>query len=157
MALPQAPRATSVSQRDLPVASIVEKTFALLGDAWSTVRGTAIGFVNGGGEWAPASGANPLPVTLTGLTGTALAKSSVTMTGASATLLAADPTRKVVIVSSTKANSSAAIDISGGTAALDAGIPLEGGDTVQITGKEAQSAMTQIGTNGQKLTVYVGS
>ena len=31
------------------------------------------------------------------------------------------------------------------------------GQVLQITGKEAQSAMTQIGTVGQKLTVYVGS
>lgn len=99
----------------------------------------------------------PFPVVLTGLTGSALTRSTVTMSGASATLLAADSTRKVVIVSSTKANGDAAIDITGGTAALDAGIPLSGGDTIQITGKEAQSAMTQIGTSGQKLTIYVGS
>lgn len=99
----------------------------------------------------------PLPVVMVGLTGTALTRSTVTMTGASATLLAVDTTRKIVIVSSTKANGDAVIDITGGTCALDVGIPLSGGDTVQITGKEAQSAMTQIGTNGQKLTVYVGS
>lgn len=105
----------------------------------------------------PVSEERPLPVTLTGLTGTALTRSTVTMTGASAPLVAADSTRRIVIVSSTKANSDAALDPTGGTCALDAGISLSGGDTVQITGKEAQSAMTQIGTNGQKLTVYVGS
>ena len=99
----------------------------------------------------------PLPVVLTGLTGSALTKSTVTMSGASAPLVAADAARKIVIVSSTKANASAVFDPTGGTAALDAGIPLEGGDTIQITGKEAQSAMTQIGTNGQKLTVYTGA
>lgn len=105
----------------------------------------------------PVSEERPLPVTLTGLTGTALSKSTVTMTGVSAPLVAADATRRVVIVSSTKANADAAIDPTGGTCALDAGIPLSGGDTVRIAGKEAQSAMTQIGTNGQKLTVYVGA
>lgn len=99
----------------------------------------------------------PLPVTLTGLTGTALTKNTVTQTDVSASLVAADATRRIVIVSSTKANASAAIDPTGGTCALDSGIPMEGGDTIQITGKEAQSAMTQIGTNGQKLTVYTGS
>lgn len=105
----------------------------------------------------PVSEARPLPVELIALTSGALTKATVTMSGASATLLAADATRAVVIVSSTKANGDAAIDITGGTAALDAGIPLTGGDTIQIVGREAQSAMTQIGTAGEKLTVYTGS
>ena len=105
----------------------------------------------------PVSTDSPLPVAVIGLTGSALTKSTVTMSGASASLVAADATRKIVIVSSTSGNTGAAIDPTGGTCALDAGIPLAGGDTVQITGKEAQSAMTQIGTTGQKLTVYVGS
>lgn len=105
----------------------------------------------------PVSEARPLPVVLTGLTGAALTRSTVTMTGVSASLVAADSTRRVVIVSNAKSNSDAAFDPTGGTCALDAGIPLAGGDTVQISGKEAQSAMTQIGTNGQKLTVFIGS
>lgn len=105
----------------------------------------------------PVSEARPLPVAVVGLTGSALTRSTVTMTGVSAELVPADATRRIVIVSSTKTNGSAAVDPTGGTCALDAGFPLEGGDTMQITGKEAQSAMTQIGTNGQKLTVYVGS
>jgi|GEM_PF-790967 len=105
----------------------------------------------------PVSEASPLPVVLTQLTGAGLVKSTVTLSGASAELLPADPARRVVIVSSTRTNGDAAIDPTGGVCALDAGIPLSGGDTVQITGKEAQSAMTQIGTIGQKLTVYVGA
>jgi hypothetical protein len=105
----------------------------------------------------PVSETSPLPVALTHLTGTGLVKSSVILSGASAELLPADPARRVVIVSSTRANADAAIDPTGGVCALDAGIPLSGGDTVQITGKEAQSAMTQIGSSGQKLTVYVGA
>ena len=86
----------------------------------------------------------------------ALTRSTVTMTGASGPLVPADSSRKIVIVSSTKTNASAAIDPAGGVCALDAGMPIEGGDTLQITGAEAQSAMTQIGTNGQKLTVWQG-
>lgn len=105
----------------------------------------------------PVSEAKPLPVVLTNLTGTALTKLTVTMTGASAELVPADATRRIVIVSSAKANGDAAFDLTGGACSLDAGIPLSGGETVWITGKEAQSAMTQIGTNGQKLTVYVGA
>jgi len=105
----------------------------------------------------PVSEASPLPVVLTNLTGTALVKSSVTMSGASAELVAADATRRIVIVSSTRTNADAAIDPTGGTCSLDSGIPLSGGDTVQITGKEAQSAMTQCGASGQKLTVYIGA
>jgi hypothetical protein len=85
-----------------------------------------------------------------------LTKSSVTMTGASGVLLAASATRVVVIVSSAEANGAAAVDLTGGTAALDAGVPIPAGTTIEITGKAAQSAMTQIGTDTQKLTVYTG-
>lgn len=85
-----------------------------------------------------------------------LTKSSVTMTGSSGVLVAASATRAVVIVSNTESNAAAAIDPTGGTAALDAGIPIPAGTTIEITGKAAQSAMTQIGTNTQKLTVYTG-
>ncbi len=112
----------------------------------STVRSSTI----------PVSEAKPLPVVLTNLTGTALTRSTVTMSGVSAELVPADAARRIVIVSSSRSNGDAAFDPTGGTCALDAGIALSGGDTVQITGKEAQSAMTQIGANGQKLTVYVG-
>lgn len=90
--------------------------------------------------------------------GVALTKSPITMTGASVAnnLVAASAGRKIVIVSSTDTNAPAAVDITGGTAALDSGIPLLPGTTIKITGKAAQSAMTQIGTNGQKLTVFTG-
>lgn len=88
--------------------------------------------------------------------GVALTKVTVIMTGVSAVLVAASTTRRIVIVSSTTANASAAIDPTGGAAALTAGMPLEGGDTLTFTGKSAQSAMTQIGTNTQLLTVYTG-
>ena len=96
-------------------------------------------------------------VALATLTGSALTRATATGTGASASLISADTSRKVVIVSSTAANSSAAVDPTGGTCALDVGIPLEGGDTIQITGKEAQSAMTFFAASGQKLTVYTGA
>ena len=86
-----------------------------------------------------------------------LTKSSVTMTGVSAVLVTASATRSVVIVSNPAANATAAIDPTGGTAALTAGIPLAPGATIEITGKAAQSAMTQIGTNTQVLTVYTGA
>jgi hypothetical protein len=105
----------------------------------------------------PVSETSPLPVVLTNLTAAGLVKSTVTLSGGSAELVPADPARRVVIVCSARANADAAIDPTGGVCALDAGIPLSGGDTLQITGKEAQSAMTQIGTSGQKLTVYVGA
>lgn len=91
-----------------------------------------------------------------GTDGRSLTKSSVTMTGSSGVLVSANPNRLYVIVSSTEANSSAAFDPTGGVCALDAGIPLPAGTTVEISGTPAQSAMTQIGTNGQKLTVYTG-
>lgn len=85
-----------------------------------------------------------------------LTKASVTMTGSSGVLVAADAGREVVIVGSTATNAAAAIDPTGGTAALDAGLPLGAGEIITITGQTAKSAMTQIGTNTQKLTVYTG-
>ena len=103
----------------------------------------------------PVSVAKPLPVT-SGSDGATLTKAAVTMTGASGVLVGASASRLIVIVSSTEANSAAAIDPTGGTAALDAGIAVPAGTTIEITGKAAQSAMTQIGTNTQKLTVYTG-
>lgn len=88
--------------------------------------------------------------------GATLTKAAVTMSGSSAVLVAASASRLIVIVSSTAGNAVAAIDPTGGTAALTAGIPLQGGETIEIVGKAAQSAMTQIGTNTQLLTVYTG-
>ena len=88
--------------------------------------------------------------------GATLTKVAVTMTGASGVLVAASATRLSVSVSNPAANANAAIDPTGGTAVLTAGIPLAPGQTVEITGKAAQSAMTQIGTNAQVLTVYTG-
>lgn len=85
-----------------------------------------------------------------------LTKTVVTMTGASAELVPADPNRKVIYVSSTTGNADAAIDPTGGTCALDSGIPLASGLTIKISGLAATAAMTQFGTNGQKLTVLAG-
>lgn len=78
------------------------------------------------------------------------------MDGTSKPLVPADPNRRIVRVSSTATNASAAIDETGGTAALDSATPIEPGVTITFTGKEAQSAMTAIGTAGNKLTVRVG-
>lgn len=118
--------------------------------------GDLISALRDAGEEFVVSNDHPLPATLNPLT-TGLTKTPVTMTGVSAPLLAADAARKVVIVSSTASNAAAAIDPTGGTAALDSGVPVNPGATVRITGKAAQAAMTQIGTNGQKLTVYTGT
>lgn len=111
---------------------------------------------NPDGTVSPLSNATPMPVTNAPVGG-ALTRSSIAMTGASAVLVAADTTRKIVLVSNADGNATAVIDITGGTAAPDTGIPVPGGRTIEITGRPAQSAMTQIGTSGQKLTVYVGS
>lgn len=111
--------------------------------------------VNGG----ELSVANPVPVSISEAVGTITwTKTAVTMTGASATLLAANAARTGLIVSSTGTNAAAAIDITGGTAALTAGIPLAGGSSLSLTGSECPvGAITQIGTNAQVLTVYEGT
>ena len=89
--------------------------------------------------------------------GAALTKAAVTADGASKALVAASASRLSVTVSNPAANAAMAIDPTGGTAALTAGIPLGPGETIEITGKAAQSAMTFIGTNTQVLTVYTGA
>lgn len=83
-------------------------------------------------------------------------ENAVTMTGSSAVLLAADAAREIVVVCSAASNSAASIDPTGGTASLTSGIPLAGGGVIKITGATAKSAMTQIGTNTQTLTVFTG-
>lgn len=108
----------------------------------------------GGGTAGTPSGA--IQTTQRPEDGATLTKAAVAMTGASGVLVAASATRLTVIVSNPAANAVAAIDPTGGTAALTAGIPLGPGETVEIVGKAAQSAMTQIGTNTQVLTVYTG-
>ena len=98
-----------------------------------------------------------LLITSRGEDGATLTKSAVTMTGASGVQVGASAARLSVMVSNPAANAVAAIDPTGGTAVLTAGIPLGPGETIEITGKAAQSAMTQIGTNAQVLTVYTGA
>jgi hypothetical protein len=85
-----------------------------------------------------------------------LTKAAAAQTGASVALVAADPQRKIVIVSNAAANAVAAVDPTGGTCSLTAGLPLAAGGMLTFTGKAARSAMTTIGTNLQVLTVYTG-
>lgn len=83
--------------------------------------------------------------------------SPVVGTGASASLVTANSSRTIVIVASAESNDPAAFDPTGGTCALDVGIPLKPGfAALPITGVAAQSAMTFIGSIGDKFTVYVG-
>lgn len=100
---------------------------------------------------------NPLPMEMVGDSFQAVfTKSQVEMTGASGVLVAANAARKVVRVASYPTNDPAVIDPTGGTAGIDSGIPLSGGGFLEITGQEAQNAMTQFGTSTQKLTIYEG-
>ncbi len=118
-------------------------------------------FDDGTSDVAVVAAAKPLPVYLSATgpnsDGATLTKVAVTMSGASGVLLAASAARTLVLVSNPASNAAAAIDITGGTASLTAGIPLAAGQTLEVTGKAAQSAMTQIGTNLQVLTVYTGA
>lgn len=88
----------------------------------------------------------------------ALTKSSITTSGASATLVAASTTRTLVLVCSAPGNAQPVeIDITGGTASATSGVALLPGGTLRVTGKQAQSAMSQFGLTGQVLTVFSGS
>lgn len=88
--------------------------------------------------------------------GPALVQIIVTMTGSSGGLVAGNNARQIVLVVNAKGNDTAVVGVTGVPAALDEGIPVEGGDMLKVTGAAARSAMTQLGTAGQKLTVYVG-
>lgn len=114
---------------------------------------TLVELVGGGTPGTPSGSVQTVQFPQDGST---LTKSSVTMSGASATLVAASSSRKIVIVANASGNALAVVDITGGTASATSGIPLAGGEKLEIVGKAAQSAMTQIGTNTQVLTVYTG-
>lgn len=100
------------------------------------------------------SGGNAVP--LGGESAVALAETIVNLTGSSQSMLSADASRRIVIVANAATNSDAAVSLTGQTASLTQGIPAKAGIAWQVAGKAAQSAMTCIGTNGQKLTVYTG-
>lgn len=89
--------------------------------------------------------------------GIAWTKTAITMTGVSAALIGANANRKRLVISSASGNGAAAIDLSGGTAALTAGLALNGGDTIILTDGDCRGAVTQIGTSGQVLTVFEGT
>lgn len=114
---------------------------------------TLVEIVGGGTSGTPSASVQTVQYPADGAT---LTKAAVTMSGSSGVLVAASASRLVVLVSNASANAPASVDPTGGTAALDAGMAIPPGQTVIFTGKAAQSAMTQIGTNTQKLTVYTG-
>lgn len=89
------------------------------------------------------------------LDGGALTKVPLTMSGESGVLVGADDDRKSVSVFNADTNDLAVIGLAGETVTLIDGVPIAPGGGIRITGTAAQSAMTQIGTAGQKLTVYV--
>lgn len=82
---------------------------------------------------------------------------TVSCSGASASLVAADADRKILIISASPNNTSyVSVHFTGGTASLDLGFPLGPGDSISIAGLPAQSAMTQFGASGAKLCITVG-
>lgn len=95
--------------------------------------------------------------TLLGGSPESLTESIVTMSGVSDVLVEEDEARTVVMVFNTsETNDPAAVSLTGGTATPDEGVPVPPGGGFKVSGLAAQSAMTQIGTVGQKLTVYTG-
>lgn len=105
----------------------------------------------------PASAqVNPV-TTYAGLGSTTYTKTSVTLTGASQTLLAASTTRNAVTIYNPVANASIWVDLSGGTAAADVGMLIPAGITAIITGSVVpKTAITVIGTNTQIVSVQEG-
>jgi len=86
----------------------------------------------------------------------ALTESTLQMTGTSSPLVAADTTRAIVIVTNGITNDAVSIDPTGGVASANLGVPLGPGTMLEITGVQAQAAMTQFGTLGQTITIFTG-
>jgi hypothetical protein len=132
-----------------PVAGVDGQDIQVAVDQYGNVKTAGAGTAG-----TPSGGVQSVQTPADGAT---LTKASVTADGSSKALVAASASRLSVTVSNPAANAAMAIDPTGGTAALTAGIPLGPGETIEITGKAAQSAMTFIGTNTQVLTVYTGA
>lgn len=130
------------------MASIVEKTYALLADAWSVVRGVAVGFVDSNGAWSPASATSPLP---TSSAAAATDRSGTITTGGTAqNAMAANASRRswtIINTSDTAMRVHAA-----GTASTTAGVTLNPGDVA--TGTETNAISVHGATTGKTFTAW---
>ncbi len=108
---------------------------------------------------AGEAGATPIPVTISAAAGSVTwTRTTVTLNGSSQTLLAANATRKGLIVSNRVGNAQMSYDISGGTVTLINGLPLLGGIRDAYTEDSTPlTAITGIGTNTQLVDVWEGN
>lgn len=105
------------------------------------------------------AGATPIPVTFTASAGsTVWTRTSLTLNGSSQQALAANATRKGLIVSNRLANAQIAYDISGGTVTAINGLQLLGGLRDAYYDEQTPlTAITVIGTNTQIMDVWEGN
>jgi hypothetical protein len=113
--------------------------------------------IDANGNAVAVSPARPLPVALQAAVGSIAwgAPTAVAATGASKQLIAANATRKALMIVNPVGNAQMSYDLSGGTVTLAGGVPLLAGDIHRFTGPDCPvGAVTFIGTNAQNL-VYV--
>ncbi len=105
------------------------------------------------------AGMYPVAVTISAAAGSVVwTRTSITMTGSSQTALAANATRKGLIVSNRIGNAQLAYDISGGTVTALNGLQLLGGVRDAYTEDSTPlTAITVIGTNTQIMDVWEGN
>ena len=101
----------------------------------------------------------PVAVTMSAAPGAIVwTQTSVTLNGSSQTALAANTTRKGLIISNRIANAQVSYNIAGGTVTLINGIPLLGGGRDAYTDEATPlTAITVIGTNTQLMDVWEGN
>ena len=102
---------------------------------------------------------HPMPVTMTSAVGAIVwTRTSVTLDGSSDTALAANATRKGLIVSNRVGNAQISYSIAGGTVTLINGIPLLAGARDAYTDEATPlTAITVIGTNTQICDFWEGN
>lgn len=118
------------------------------------------------------SGSHPLPVAMNGggssttpsvvyqknIGTTTYTKTTVALTGASQSLLAASSTRVGFAIYNPAANASVWVDLSGGTVASETGILVPAGGRFSVLGSSTpKTIITVIGTNTQSLLVWEGN
>ena len=135
--------------------------YPVLNKAPDVAQATVPHYIDANGNAVAVKTTAPMPVVLQEGIGSITwgAATAVAMTGSSKNLIAANASRKGIIIWNPSGNAAAAIDLSGTAVTLAGGIPLVAGATpTVITGAETPlTAITAIGTNTQNIYYSEGA
>ena len=135
--------------------------YPVLNKAPDVAQATVTHYVDANGNAVAVKTTTPMPVVLQEGVGSITwgAATAVAMTGSSKNLIAANASRKGIIIWNPSGNAAAAFDLSGTAVTLAGGIPLvAGASPTVLTGPDCPvTAITAIGTNGQNLCFSEGT